>query len=44
MIQITYQEKKYDVEEGMRAADFIRNVLQKEMEGIMACKISNEVK
>ena len=44
MINITYKGEDYSVVEGTTAVDFIKSELKLDMEGIMACKISNEVK
>ena len=44
LIKVTYKDNVYDVVEGAKALDFIENTLKLDMEGIMACKISNEVK
>ena len=44
MINITYKDKVYEVNEGTTALEFIKFGLKLDMEGIMACKISNEVK
>ena len=44
MIIVTYKGTEYEVEEGTRALEFIKSGLKLDMDGIMACKISNEVK
>jgi len=44
MIKVTYQDQVYEIEEGTKAIEFLKNSLKLDMEGIMACKISNEVK
>ena len=44
LINVTYKEKVYEVEEGTTALEFIKFGLKHDMEGIMACKIANEVK
>ncbi len=44
MVNVSYKNKNYEVEEGTTALDFIKENLELPVETIMACKISNEVK
>lgn len=44
MINVSYKNKNYEVEEGTTALDFIKQNLEVPVETIMACKISNQVK
>ena len=44
MINVMYKNNVYEVNEGTTAFEFIKYGLKLDMEGIMACKISNEVK
>lgn len=44
MVNVSYKNKNYEVEEGTTALDFIKENLEVPVETIMACKISNEVK
>ena len=44
MINVSFKDKVYEVEGGILARDFIKNILKLDAEGIMACTISNEVK
>ncbi len=44
MINIKYKNDTYEVEEGIKALDFIKDTLKIPLDSVMACKISNEVK
>ena len=44
MIKVNYKDKVFEVEEGISALDFIKNNIDVDLNTVMACKISNEVK
>lgn len=44
MINVTYEGKVYEVYEGLKVIDFMKNILNIESDQIMACKVHNEVK
>lgn len=44
MINVSYKNKNYEVEEGTTAYDFIKENIDIPIDSVMACKISNEVK
>ncbi len=44
MIKVNYKDKIFEVEEGISALDFIKNNIDVDLNTVMACKISNEVK
>lgn len=44
MIKVNYKDKVFEVEEGIFALDFIKNNIDVDLNTVMACKISNEVK
>lgn len=44
MINVSYKNKNYEVEEGTTAYDFIKENINFPIDSVMACKISNEVK
>lgn len=44
MISVNYKGNLYEVVEGTSALEFIKNNINVDLESIMACKISNEVK
>ena len=44
MIKVNYKDKVFEVEEGISALDFIKNDIDVDLNTVMACKISNEVK
>lgn len=44
MIKVNYKDKFYDVNEGVSALDFIKENIDVDLDTVMACKISNEVK
>ena len=44
MIKVNYKDKVFEVEEGISALDFIKNNIDIDLNTVMACKISNEVK
>ena len=44
MIRVYYKNEQYELEESMSVYDFLEEIVQEDMNKIMACKVFNEVK
>lgn len=44
MINVTYKNESYSIEEGTKVIDFIKSKLNLNIDSILACKVYNEVK